>query len=436
MTQRFDVDEFRRLAQADRELRYAARGLSTLVRLGIGEQMFDITFDDGVVSEVATAGDGEPGVILSAPEEWWQEVFTPGLPKVEYAGFTAASMHGLNAEGDFLAIRAPYNLALQRLYQVVRASVVGWPERRPSSNPFKATDTAVGRYIYIAANGVESRIYYETAGTGDTPLLLQATAGTDSRQYRYLLADPAMQERFTMYAYDLPFHGKSLPPEGVRWWEEPYLPTREYLMNWVVGIADELGLDQPFFMGTSVGGQLALDLAAEYGDRFGGFIAVNGWYDMPPVKLDNNLFRTPAVSPELFPALCFGSTAPNAPEDTAHEVYFVYRSNYAGVYAGDNDYFMTGHDLKENGHKIDALTKPVFVVTGEYDHASQDEKHGGPAVERNIPGARFILAEGIGHFAPSDDPVAFGEFIVPVLDEALAYAAAGKERASSAEVAR
>jgi hypothetical protein len=35
-----------------------------------------------------------------------------------------------------------------------------------------------------------------------------------------------MQERFTMYAYDLPYHGKSLPPIGVRWWEETYRPGR------------------------------------------------------------------------------------------------------------------------------------------------------------------------------------------------------------------
>src|SRR6185369_14772351 len=154
------------------------------------------------------------------------------------------------------------------------------------------------------ANDVEARIYFEQAGTGPIPLLLQATAGADGRQYRHLLADPAMQERFTMYAYDLPYHGKSLPPIGVRWWEQPYLPTRAWLINWVVALADHLELDQPFFMGCSVGGQLALDLAAERADRFGAFISLNGWYGSPqvPDTFSNDLFRWPTISDNYAPS--------------------------------------------------------------------------------------------------------------------------------------
>jgi pimeloyl-ACP methyl ester carboxylesterase len=72
-----------------------------------------------------------------------------------------------------------------------------------------------------------------------------------------------------------------------------------------------------------------------------------------------------------------------------------------------------------NGHKIDAHAKPVYVVTGEWDPASDDEEKGGPAVERKIPGARFVKLAGLGHFAPCDDPIGFSDGIIPVLDEIL-----------------
>jgi hypothetical protein len=48
-----------------------------------------------------------------------------------------------------------------------------------------------------------------------------------------------------MIAYDLPYHGKSLPPLLDRWWEQPYKPSGKYLMHRVVAIADALSLEQP-----------------------------------------------------------------------------------------------------------------------------------------------------------------------------------------------
>lgn len=421
MTERVDIEKFRQHVLSDPELAYTFRGYSGVIRWIVESQSIDLAVEAGVIASVAASTDVEPAVTITAPDEFWSAMFTPGTPAPGYEGLTMATTRGLEMGGDFLGTIAPYQPALQRLYHVLRASVVGPIQRRPSTNPFKATDNAVGRYVYVTANDEEARIYYERAGTGPVPLMLQATAGTDGRQYRHLLADPAMQERYTMYAYDLPYHGKSLPPEGVRWWEQPYLPTQEYLMNWVVALADELGLEQPHFMGCSVGGQLALDLAAERPDRFGAFISLNGWYDMPAMStsMNNDHFRTPSISAEFFPAMTFGVTGPTAPEERAREVYWIYRSNFAGIYAGDNDYFIFGHDLKANGHKIDAKAKPVYVVTGEYDASTAAPENGGAAVAANIPGAVHLVAPGMSHFGPSDDPEAFSEFIVPVLDEIL-----------------
>lgn len=419
-----DIASFRSAAAGDKELLYKLRGLTAKARIGPDASAIDVEVADGRIAAVRAAA-GEADVVIAAPDSFWEAALgSPDAP-LGYESVSMSFSKGLAIRGDFSTLVAAYQGAWQRLYRVLRRTVCGERARRAEPAPLRDTDNAVGRYAYITANGEEARIYYETSGTGPVPLLLQPTAGADGRQYRYLLAHPEMQKRFTMYAYDLPYHGKSLPPLGTRWWEQPYKPTREYLMNWVLSIADHLKLDRPFFMGCSVGGQLALDLAAHHADRFAAFISLNGWYDnpVPTAAINNDIFRTPSVSEDYPMSIILGGCAPVAPEAMAQEVYWIYRSNFPGVYAGDNDYFMSGHDLKENGHLIDAKTKPLIVVEGEYDPAAHDEVHGGPAIARNIEGVEVIVAQGLGHFAPSDDPIGFIETIVPILDRVLSRVA-------------
>ncbi|MGH7896337.1 MAG: alpha/beta fold hydrolase, partial [Candidatus Binatia bacterium] len=66
-----------------------------------------------------------------------------------------------------------------------------------------------GRYLYLTADGVEYRVYFEEAGRG-IPMILQHTAGSDGRQWRHLLEDEEITARFRLIAHDLPYHGKSL----------------------------------------------------------------------------------------------------------------------------------------------------------------------------------------------------------------------------------
>ena len=57
------------------------------------------------------------------------------------------------------------------------------------------------------------QIYYETAGNGRDVLCMH-TAGADGRQFHGLMADPRITAIHRLVAFDLPWHGKSPPPEG------------------------------------------------------------------------------------------------------------------------------------------------------------------------------------------------------------------------------
>ena len=101
-------------------------------------------------------------------------------------------------------------------------------------------DRATGRYVYLTIDAVVYRVYFEEHGAG-VRLLLQHTAGGDGRQWRHVLEDAALARQFRMIAYDLPYHGKSVPPTGIEWWRREYRLTKDFLMQVPVTLALELG---------------------------------------------------------------------------------------------------------------------------------------------------------------------------------------------------
>ena len=70
-----------------------------------------------------------------------------------------------------------------------------------------------GRYLTVTVQGRPQRIYVETAGQGQ-PVLCLHTAGADTRQWRHILNDAGLTRDHQFFAFDMPWHGKSLPPEG------------------------------------------------------------------------------------------------------------------------------------------------------------------------------------------------------------------------------
>lgn len=253
---------------ADGEFRLAARHWTGGFRFALDGDEASVRVVDGVPD------DGDPGqgtgvVVLTGPAEVWAKLLSASPPR--FATDVAAAMAvGLRRDGDPLAFWQYYP-ALQRAVELLRPT-------RPDTVPVEdhgRFDAPVGRYVHVDLDGQDHRIYVEDAGQG-IPLLLQHTAGSHSVQWRHLFECSEITERFRLIAYDLPFHGNSLPPVGPRWWEAPYRLTAVHASALPVALADALGLDRPVFMGCSVGGLLALDLAAHHPGRFRAVISLEG----------------------------------------------------------------------------------------------------------------------------------------------------------------
>ncbi|MGR8918413.1 MAG: alpha/beta fold hydrolase [Gammaproteobacteria bacterium] len=270
-----------------------------------------------------------------------------------------------------------------------------------------------GRYLYLDVDGTEYRVYLEEAGRG-IPLVCQHTAGADGRQYRHLLEDPDITSRFRVIAVDLPYHGKSLPPRSKRFWEEEYKLTQAWFMRFWVRLTEELELDQPVFMGCSMGGHLAADLALHHADSFRACIGLeascwSGGFD----RLFQQWWRHPRLSNDAKPAMMLSLCSPNAPEENVRETVWVYSQGAPPVFSGDLNYYGIEHDLRESAQDIDTSKCLFYVMSGDYDWSAYPEAC--KELADKVPGASYTLMEGMGHFPMSEDPETFKEYLLPVL---------------------
>lgn len=274
-----------------------------------------------------------------------------------------------------------------------------------------------GRYVYLTVDEVEYRVYFEESGEG-IPLILQHTAGADGRQWRHLLEDEWIASRFRVIAHDLPYHGKSLPPTDVEWWTREYKLTQDFFMKFVVGLARELRLERPVYMGCSMGGHLAGDLALHHPDDFRAVIGVEGALTSKGQDSILPWFWHPRLGNESKPSLMYSLTAPQSPEHFRQETIWTYSQGAPPVFKGDLHYYMIDHDLTGKAGKIDTRKVAVYLLGGEYDWsaAPADVK----ALADQIPGAYFVEMKGVGHFPMCENPEAFKRYLRPVLERIVA----------------
>src|SRR5471032_3406776 len=163
-------------------------------------------------------------------------------------------MGHLRVEGDVLEF-GRHLLFLEQLFASLRPAA---PVVPPVAVGEPMIEPVVGRYLRLDFNGKPHRIYFEEAGQG-IPLVCLHTAGADNRQYRHLLADPEITRRFRVLAFDMPWHGKSTPPDG--WERTEYRLTTQSYTAAIRAFCAAMELDRPAVMGCSIGGRIVLNLA-------------------------------------------------------------------------------------------------------------------------------------------------------------------------------
>ena len=269
----------------------------------------------------------------------------------------------------------------------------------------------VGRYVHLDIEGEPHRIYFEEAGTG-VPLVCLHTAGAHSSQYRHLMSDPRVTDRFRVLAFDLPRHGKSNPPVG--WENGEYRLTSAYYVASVIAFLDAIELERPVIMGCSMGGRVVVRIATEHATRIRAVIGLEGsdhpvpWYD------SSWLDRVEFLRGDFCAALVSGLIAPQSPAEFRWETLWHYYQSGSEVFKGDMYFYRTDSEYRCTSPRIDTARCPVYLMTGEYDYSCTPELTRETAAR--IPGAEVIVMDGIGHFPMSENPDRFATFLLPVLN--------------------
>jgi pimeloyl-ACP methyl ester carboxylesterase len=267
-----------------------------------------------------------------------------------------------------------------------------------------------GRYLTVTVEGAPRRIYFEEAGQG-RPVLCLHTAGSDTRQWRHLLNDREITASNRLIAFDMPWHGKSLPPEGFE--TEEYLLTTEGYIETVLAVADGLGLDRPVLAGCSMGGRIALQIAALHPDRFSGFIAIEA-SDFQPAWYDIDWFHRPdAHGGEMGAALVSANISPHAPSAHRWSTLWMFMQSGPGVFRGDLSFYTRDDSLIARLGQIDAGKTPVHIIVGAYDLTCTPEDARRTAAA--IPDATLAVMDELGHFPMSEHPDGFRPFFIDAL---------------------
>jgi pimeloyl-ACP methyl ester carboxylesterase len=407
----------RALADPNRALHCAFGPLSLELRAG-GAARY-MTIDESGARLSAEAPERPVDITLSATEEAWAELARPA-PRVGFQNLsTMRRTRNLIVTGDMVKF-GQHLLLLEMLFSNIsagagRADALGAPESEPEIEP------VTGRYLRLPFEGRPHRVYFEEAGSG-IPLICLHTAGSDGRQYRHILNDPAVTDRFRVIAFDLPWHGKSSPPPGFE--GEVYELTTERYVAVVMAVADALKLERPVVMGCSIGGRAVLHLALRHGKRFRAAIGLQSALFAEDRSLGDKMPDMALHRPDIHGgknagALMAGMTAPQSPSAERWETMWHYMQGGPGVFMGDLHYYFTDGDLRNGlAEPLRNSPCPLYLLSGEYDVSATPDM--GRELAELVGAEYFQEMKAVGHFPMSENPEAFRSYLLPVLEMIVA----------------
>jgi pimeloyl-ACP methyl ester carboxylesterase len=348
-----------------------------------------------------------PDFELDAPDDAWARLLER-LPPPWFQSVFGLLMRVPTAKvrGDELAFAQHAHL-VRRVVEIGRAIASDEPE--PAAQPLPDATATTGGYTTIRLDGVPYRVYFEQSGSGRDVLFLH-TAGADARQFLHVMNDERLRARHRMVAFDLPWHGRSDPPSGATPGE--YALTTARYAETVVAVADSLGLERPVVVGASMAGEICLELALRYPDRFGGVVACEASDHVPGRQV--RWARDPRVNQALFvPEWVYGLMAPHSPIEHRSEVWWAYSQGGYGTFFGDILFYSGDWDAADRISQTDTTRCPVVMLTGEYDYSCTTDMSRRTA--EKIPGAAFRVMPRLGHFPHAENPPLFTTHLLDAL---------------------
>lgn len=262
------------------------------------------------------------------------------------------------------------------------------------------------------AGGVLHYAVFGEPVAGKPPVVLLHKLGGWLSDWRFVA--PMLAKGRQVYAFDLPGHG------GSRWdGPAPYIQSLGETAALLVGAFDELGFDKVDLIGTSLGGCLAVPLAAFWPERVNKLALVScalghrrslaeikvAVDDKQGALFDKNGDPVP-TSPELL-SKTFGiiNTGPINADG-------ILSRRAAGKWIQPSE---RGVAITEIAGTMSRIEAPTLLVYGQFDKAYLKFRSD---AEAKLKHGKTAVVENSGAFVMQDNPPATGRVLKAFLDEA------------------
>jgi len=245
-------------------------------------------------------------------------------------------------------------------------------------------------------------VVYDRTGPDQAPLLvLLPSLGTDRHVWDAQV--PLLSNWFRVVRIEHPGHDGRRAPTG------PY--SLEYLGRRVIGVLEDLDADRALFAGLSLGGLIAMWVAAEHPGRVERLAVCCGAPSFKPSEMwveRAKQVRAGGIGPLVEPALGRWFTVPFSSGHPA--LIDRYRSMLSGVdpegYAGCCD-ALASADVTEQLGRIQA---PTLVLGGALDPVVPPES--AATTMKGIPGSSLCILAEAAHLANVEQPDAFNSAVL------------------------
>ncbi len=242
-------------------------------------------------------------------------------------------------------------------------------------------------------------VHYRDEGSGPAVLLLHGT-GDSLHTWEPWVA--GLRDRYRVVTLDLPGFGLTGPRADQDYSISAYV-------DFLSLFADRIKLEKFALGGNSFGGELAWTFAARHPERLTALLLLDAaGYPIPNPALVFRLARQPALSwllAQLDPAMMVKKTLHDAfgdPSKVTPEMVDRYRR--LALRAGNRDAFVARVKSAWHLHddEVTKVTTPTLILWGSVDRlipvANAD------LFMRDIPGARKIVYDGVGHAPQAEIP--------------------------------
>jgi pimeloyl-ACP methyl ester carboxylesterase len=254
-----------------------------------------------------------------------------------------------------------------------------------------------GKYINIEAN----YLYIEEKGK-DFPVILVHLAGFDGRIYHD--ASEYFPEKYKLIIVDLPGHGKSDP------WElqlKGYSNASvSFYSDIILKLADALNLEKFVVVGTSIGGNITLDIAIKANKKLIAGIAINCAGRTRTFSEEDIKNANPSD-----PLRTLFFAGPNATKRLIEKLTWIRSMTRAEIFRWD----LAAWNNFDVMDKLQLIESPMLLVRGEFDPIVTQEMMRETA--NRIRNSEFKELQGVGHYVPAEAPEIFAKIVTEYLDK-------------------